>query len=399
MNTYASIVPLIGGETIAMQNSFRKKPEYILSYEDFKANDTHLVEYYKREVPYYLLGNDRNYDLPSVDVVNTVCPCAGLSSLNTTASSDAAANDWMLTSANYVLGTIKPKVFWGENAPRLASKMGEPVVENLRSIGRKFGYTFSLYKTKSLLHGLGQVRDRSFYFFWKGDKIPKLDFFRRKHERIEDTIRKVKMYHKDPMSVLANKKTPSKNPFYRFVLEEMCGGITHREFQRKITKTVNPMDYIESNNIKYNEVAAWLKSKGFEKESNKATAMYNKLKEGKNIMRRSVTIPKDFIGAFVGHLPFELTHPDEDRHLTIRECLTIMGLPKDFMLQGGVKNLNHICQNVPVTTATDMADNVLKYVKGYLDNQLIDTDFLVQDNKSQENIYEKKPLQLDRFMV
>ena len=39
------------------------------------------------------------------------------------------------------------------------------------------------------------------------------------------------------MSVLANKKTPSKNPFYRFVLEEMCGGITHR-FQRKITKTL-----------------------------------------------------------------------------------------------------------------------------------------------------------------
>ena len=76
-----------------------------------------------------------------------------------------------------------------------------------------------------------------------------------------------------------------------------------------------------------------------------------------------------------------------------------MGLPKDFILQGGVKNLNHICQNVPVTTAMDLADNVLKYVKGYLDNQLIDTDFLVQDNKSQENIYEKKPLQLDRFMV
>ena len=66
---YASIVPLIGGETIAMQNVFKKKPEYILSYEDFKANDTHLVEYYKGKVPYYLLGNNRSYDLPSVDVV------------------------------------------------------------------------------------------------------------------------------------------------------------------------------------------------------------------------------------------------------------------------------------------------------------------------------------------
>ena len=108
---YASIVPLIGGETIAMEKVFKKRPEYIISYEDFQANDTHLVEYYKREVPYYLLGNDRSYDLPSVDVINTVCPCAGLSSLNTSASSDAAANDWMLTSANYVLGTLKPKVF------------------------------------------------------------------------------------------------------------------------------------------------------------------------------------------------------------------------------------------------------------------------------------------------
>ena len=159
------------------------------------------------------------------------------------------------------------------------------------------------------------------------------------------------------------------------------------------------MDYIESHSVSYNEVASWLNSRGFEKEADKAMAMYNKLAMGKNIMRRSVTIPKDFIGAFVGHLPFELTHPDEDRHLTIRECLTIMGLPDDFILQGGVKNLNHICQNVPVTTATDMAEQVLKFVQGFLDNQLIDTNFLIQDNKSHENFYEKIPLQLDRFMV
>lgn len=398
-HTYASIVPLIGGETIAMQNVFQKKPEYILSYADFTPNDTHLVEYYKGEVPYYLLDNDRTHNIPSVDVVNTVCPCAGLSSLNTSASSDAAANDWMSTSANYVLGTVKPRVFWGENAPRLASKMGEPIVENLRQIGKKYGYTFSLYKTKSLLHGLSQVRDRSFYFFWKGDKVPKLDFFFRKHKKIEDTIRSAKNVPNDPMSVLTNNKTPSENPFYRFVLEEMCGGMTHKQFQNSITKTVNPMDYIENNNVKYNEVAVWLNSKGFKKEADRAMTMYSKLAQGNNIMRRCVTIPKNIIGAFVGHLPFELTHPDLDRYLTIRECLTIMGLPDDFTLQGGRKNLNHICQNVPVTTASDMAAQVLKFVQGFLDNQLVDTNFIVQDNKSQENFYEKSPLQLDQFMV
>ena len=398
-HTYASIVPLIGGETIAMQNVFQKKPEYILSYAAFTPNDNHLVEYYKNEVPYHVLDDGRNHSVRSVDVVNTVCPCAGLSSLNTSASSDASANDWMSTSANYVLGTVKPRVFWGENAPRLASKMGEPVVENLRQIGKKYGYTFSLYKTKSILHGLSQVRDRSFYFFWKGDKVPRLNYYNRKHRKIEDTIRSAQNLPSDPMSALTNTKTPSDNPFYQYVLKEMCGGISHNEFQNSLTKTVNPMDYIENHNIKYSEVSNWLMKNNFEKEAAKAMMIHNKLEAGNNVMRRLVTIPKDFIGAFVGHLPFELTHPDIDRYLTIRECLTIMGLPDDFILQGGRKNLNHICQNVPVTTASDMADNILKYVSGFLDNQMVDTDFLVQNNKSQENFYEKKPLQLDQFMV
>ena len=352
---YASIVPLIGGETIAMEKVFKKRPEYIISYEDFQANDTHLVEYYKREVPYYLLGNDRNYDLPSVDVINTVCPCAGLSSLNTSASSDAAANDWMLTSANYVLGTLKPKVFWGENAPRLASKMGEPVVENLRTIGREFGYAFSLYKTKSIIHGLGQVRDRSFYFFWKGDRVPQLEYIKRNHEKIEDTIRSVGRNPDDPMNVLTNETIPSQDPYYRYVLEEIHGGITHKEFQNKIKKSYDVLHYIEDNNHSYDVVSDWMSKNGFEKQAKRCKDMHKKLTSGGNIMRRGVYVPKDYIGAFVGSAPTKLTHPDEDRFLTIRECLSIMGLPNDFILQGGVKNLNHICQNVPVTTASDMA--------------------------------------------
>ena len=40
--SHASIIPLIGGETIAMQNVFGEKPEYILSYTDFEANDNQL---------------------------------------------------------------------------------------------------------------------------------------------------------------------------------------------------------------------------------------------------------------------------------------------------------------------------------------------------------------------
>ena len=395
---YASIVPLIGGETIAMQKVFDKKPEYILSYEPFKANDNHLVEYYQRKVPYHLLGDNGMDNLPSVDVVNTVCPCAGLSSLSTTASTDSAANDWMPTTARYVLGTLQPRVFWGENAPRLASAMGQPIVENLRKIGKEFGYTFSIFKTKSILHGLSQVRDRTFYFFWKGDKVPVFEYVRRKHEKIEDTIRSVKRDPQDPMSILVSQSVPSKDPYYRYVLEELENNKTHSEFQDKIKKSVDVKHYIE-NFVTYDKVASWMESNGFDKQADRCKSMFEKLKSGGNVMRRGVSIPKDYIGAFVGSYPTSLTHPDEDRFLTIRECLSIMKLPDDFQLQGGVKNLNHICQNVPVNTAMDMAENVKSFLDGRLDNQMIDTDFIVQDNKTQNYTYDKSPLQLDSFMV
>lgn len=395
---YGSIVPLIGGETIAMQNVFNKKPEFILSYEPFKANDNHLVEYYK-DVPYLMVDDNRKPNIPDVDVINTVCPCAGLSSLSTTASSDAGANDWMRTTANFVLGTLSPQVFWGENAPRLASAMGQPVVEDLRQIGRSFGYSFSIYKTKSILHGLGQVRDRAFYFFWKGDKTPKFEYIKRKHEKIEDTIRSVKRLTSDPMNILTNTRVPSENPFYKYVLEEIEGNITHTEFQDRIEKSYDVQHYIEDKGHGYDRVSRWMQEKGFDKEAGRCERMFEKLKAGGNVMRRGVNIPKNYIGAFVGAYPTSLTHPDEDRYLTIRECMSIMGLPKDMELQGGLKNLNHICQNVPVTTATDMAEHVAKFVSGRLDNQLYDTDFIVQDNKSQTIDFKNNGVQLDEFMV
>jgi site-specific DNA-cytosine methylase len=394
-HSYASIVPLIGGETIAMENVFGKKPEYIMSYGAFQANDSQLLEHYNNKVPYHLLDNYTG-QLKEVDVVNAVCPCAGLSSLSPSSSTDNKANDWMVESAKYVLGTVKPKVFWGENAPRLASKMGAPIVEKLRSIAQLNGYTMSLYKTKSKLHGLSQTRDRAFYFFWKGDRIPQMQFYHRPHEKIEDTIRNAFVSENDPMNELTNKNKPSDNPFYKYVLEELEGGITHKQFQEKIDKTINPLDHLENRGIKYDEVAEWMSANGFDKQSKRCLEIHKKLESGGNIMRKTTEIPKDYIGAFVGHMPTCLTHPDEDRYLTIRECLAIMKMPKDFQLQGGRKNLNMICQNVPVTTAEDMAFNIKEWLDGNLDS--CEADFAVFDNKTKTSLYEEAPQTLESFI-
>ena len=60
--------------------------------------------------------------------------------------------------------------------------------------------------------------------------------------------------------------------------------------------------------------------------------------------------------------------------------------------------LNHICQNVPVTTAMDMAEQVLKFCDGRLSNQMWDTDYIVQDNRKQSIVSEIKLLLSFRFL-
>lgn len=379
-----------------MEKVFGKRPEYILSYSDFQANDSQLLNYYNHTIPYLLL--DQGELAPHrVDVVNTVCPCAGLSSLSPTSSGDSTTNDWMVKSAEYVLESIQPTVFWGENAPRLASKMGEPVVSKLRNLARKNGYSFSIYKTKSILHGLSQVRDRTFYFFWKGNQVPLFKNYKREYVKIEDQIRSSATNEPDPMfEQVNNKQKPTDNPYYQFVLEEMHGGISHAEFFQLIEKTTNPLHYIEDNKVSYRDVGKWMKERGHDKLATKCEYMHKKLAAGGNIMRKMTEIGKDHIGAFVGHFPHSLCHPDQDRYINTREALDIMKMPKDFHLQGGLKNLNMICQNVPVTTAMDMAENVKDFLGGTA--HMIEAEYILQDNKSQTYITEKKPNTLEAFL-
>ena len=390
--TYASIIPLISGETIAMQNAFGKKPKYIMSYKAFGANDSQLLSHYKNEIPYHVLDEGGTHG-GQVDVVNSVCPCAGLSMLNVNASSDSATNDWMVESAKYVLSEVKPKVFWGENAPGLYGNMGKPVVEKLKKVGEDNGYTMTLYKTKSTLHGLGQVRNRSFYFFWKDDVVPFMPYFSKEKEPIEECIRNAFVSDDDPMNELVNDKKPSDDPWYQFILEEIHGGISHKEFFAQLEKSTNTLNYIEDKmGLDYYPVLSeWFKHNGYEKEAAKCLRIDAKYKSGGNIMKRGIEFGKGHTSAFVGHFATSLVHPDEDRFISIREALSIMKMPKDFILFGGKKNLNMICQNVPVSTAQDMAQSVKDYLDGKLD--IMKTRFIRQNNTSRTHELEENTLE------
>ena len=102
-------------------------------------------------------------------------------------------------------------------------------------------------------------------------------------------------------------ETPSEDPYYKYVLEEIEGGISHKEFSDKITKSANLFDYIEAHGPKYDVVGKWMSKKGFDNQAGRCDRMYNKLKDGFNIMRKGTEIPKDYIGAFVGLVGILLT--------------------------------------------------------------------------------------------
>jgi hypothetical protein len=104
---HATIIPLIGGEAIASQKVLGTRPEYILTYSAFKENEKHLLNYWDNEVPYHVLDEiDHPFHLPKVDIMSSVCPCAGLSQFSMHFGEDNPNNQWMTKTAHYVLEEV-----------------------------------------------------------------------------------------------------------------------------------------------------------------------------------------------------------------------------------------------------------------------------------------------------
>jgi site-specific DNA-cytosine methylase len=191
---WGTIVPLLGGLTVAGKQVLGKDPDFLISYAPFADNERNVKANFPN-VPHYLLDSENfgGFDInQNVDIVSAVCPCAGLSMLSTGSDEQRAGmNHWMMESAKFVTGKLKPKVFWGENAPGLYTSMGDNVRAELRDIAKQNGYTFSVYLTNTIYHGIPQYRRRTFYFFWKGDTIPYFKFFRTPYKTLGEYLAEV----------------------------------------------------------------------------------------------------------------------------------------------------------------------------------------------------------------
>ena len=93
-------------------------------------------------------------------------------------------------------------------------------------------------------------------------------------------------------------------------------------------------------------------------------------------------IYKGFYNAVIMKNMYNSIHPSGQRFNTIREFMSLMGLPDDFTLIGGINNFNHIAQNVPVNTASDIVRSIKKFIDGEL--VMSDFSFVKQNNTHQK---------------
>lgn len=382
---YAAIIPLIGGMVMGAKDATGQDPQYILSYDAFSSNDSHCRLNFP-ETPFGLINDDGiTWDRPfaegidGVDVVVSLCPCAGLSALNSSTKegsanargSDAIQNDWMYKSSEYVLEHVGPKVLWGENAPGLYTALGKGVADKLYAIAKKWGYSFSLLKTSTSVHGIPQKRTRSFYFFWKGETAPILEWIQKPSVDFRDYIKTApkgaytdKFFMADDLTndplyiwlTQVEKKTP-----YEAALEG-CRSLLIYAFKEP-GRIDSLMEFLatreDKKGIKYHELFT--------------RAI------GKRVWDATPHISALDIPAVVGRTLQLSVHPVEERWLNVQEILWLMGIDENFQLAHNA--YQQISQNVPVPTASDWMGQVVKWLDGDLKDSGV--DFLKQDNLAQ----------------
>ncbi len=348
---HIAIVPLIGGLAIGAERAIGSPPEAVLSYSAFNGNDKLYMKYLSERglnTKRYLIGEDDIPEFKDIDVVTSVCPCAGLSTVSTNAGPGCAANEWMKISTRHVLSTIKPRVLIGENAPALATSAGRPVAQILRDIGAEFGYSMQLVKTSTHLHGIPQKRTRSFFVLFRDSGPLEIEY---SHKEYEGTY----------LNFLDAFDTQEDENFvqtdWHNELWELGKRIKQMEEQEFLVylrgrKQTTLGVCLEESEIANAFVETYLESDDIAKQRVAKDIVRCRTKKamGKNWWDGSVNLTEEKnYKSVMWRTLASCWRPDLRRPLNLREQMRLMGLPEDFEAPRG--NPNAVCQNVPTCTA------------------------------------------------
>ena len=238
--------------------------------------------------------------------------------------------------------------------------------------------------TDKFLHGIPPKRIRTFYFFWWSATVPILSWKLTQAPSLIDYLAQI-----PPMATQQDiyvHDGPASDRYlpYKFLLQKYK--MQHKEFYQWFGRgTV--AKYLEKHNL-MDECISWLNREhpgGKLSRGNKGKThvevlegFKNKLKLGLGYWDESVKFMGTSFSAVISKNITSAVHPTEDRYFNVRELLHLMGMPHDFELVNPQQNINHLCQNVPVNTSKDWADEVVKFCKG--EAKMSKYSYIKQDN-------------------
>ena len=137
--------------------------DFVVSFKDTEQ-DWRDISKYKN----YTIQN--NIEKP--DILTSVPPCSSIAMLNRgNRSGDADSANWILEAVKFYLAT-DAKVLVFENAPGLVGREGLKILNRIKSI-LKFNNSddkINIIKTTTLVHGIPQLRNRTFCYIYKSNK-------------------------------------------------------------------------------------------------------------------------------------------------------------------------------------------------------------------------------------
>ena len=405
---WVSVQNLIGGMAIGFEQSFESQPIMII-HQGWK-NDEHYINYMinvrKLNIPVVRMNEDYNSFFTDEDetIYNEVmsiyknnidcvvmCPiCAGLSQMNSCnegskargcVDNDQNQNMYNLTKLGMRMNA-KTVVF--ENAPTAYTKSGEAVVQKLRDIASEFNYSTHLYTTDTLFHGTPQSRKRTFVMFYKDKLTPKFKYEQKEITELSDYLKLIPKDSKHSNDYILEEKT-ALDSLYFFILEN-TNSKTFLEAINKLDPEKSRTTWTSAQlteKIGFDVALDYLSKNSTEKQYNVVKHYKFKREQGKSFWDNTSILANrgQFTNAIVGKSLTSMIHPTEERGYNVRELLWLMGMPHDFELAEFKKNWNHICQNVPVKTATFIANNLKDYLNGNL--TVAEAEFLKQSNFTQ----------------
>ena len=240
-------------------------------------------------------------------------------------------------------------MLWGENAPGLFLALGASLVPRLRALASSFGYSFSMVKTDTALHGLPQHRIRTFYFFWRCPTAPLLRYVNTVRPKLVDFLQSIPPWAEyQDLFVQQGSVTDRFKPYQYVLLREQ---LNHEQFVRKMARenngTITVSKYLDKYNL-LDDCIAWMRlyfpgERWSVNKMGKSRTIVDYLEHCKDKLSRGLGYWDDspkfmgdtFTAVITKNVVFAV-HPAEDRFLNIRELMALMGLPHTYQVDNPV---------------------------------------------------------------